>query len=85
VTRKPEAVTAETITDEQIEDLRSVSESGEGYVDAVGEYIPTTAVLEWCDDALSDPETEPKAFARIRCNARARLAEIWNARRAVRS
>lgn len=72
--------TADTITDEQIRGLREVSETGEGYIDASGEYIPTTAVLEWCDDALSDPETEPHAFARIRKNARARCAEILNAR-----
>ncbi len=74
-------ITADTITDAQIRELRDpVSESGEGYLDASGEYIPTTVVLEWCDDALSDPEMEPRSFARIRRNARARCAEILNAR-----
>ncbi len=60
----------DTITDEQIEVLRGpASESGEGYRDAAGDYIPATLVLEWCDDAFSDIE-------HIRRAARAHLAEI---------
>ena len=74
-------LTADTITDDQIRELRDpASESGEGYIDASGEYVPTTVVLEWCDDALSDPTTEPVAFAHLRRRARRHLAEIFNVR-----
>ena len=68
------------ITDEQILALRDCYCDGEGFADASGEYVPTTCVLEWCDDALSDPETEPHGFTRIRRNARARCADAYNAR-----
>ena len=76
-------LTADTITDEQIEHLRGpAAESGEGYIDADGDYVPTAVVLEWCDNALSDPESDPLSFEPIRRRARGKLAEILNSRTA---
>lgn len=70
-------ITADTITEEQIEQLRGpAAESGEGYVNAAGEYVPTALVLEWCDEALD----EDGSSARARRNARQQLSEILNAR-----
>ena len=84
-------VTADTITDEQIRELREpVSEYGEGLT--IGdEYYSAAVALNLCDEALGDfdygdrfthlPMAQALQFVESRrLWSRARCAEIWNAR-----
>jgi hypothetical protein len=87
-------ITADTITDEQIRELRErSSEYGEGF--AVGdEYYGATVMLTMCDEALGEMEYG-ETFAHLpmakalqlveerRLWSRARCAEILNAQRSA--
>jgi hypothetical protein len=78
-------ITADTITDEQIEALRFQS-SDEGLGAVIGdEYYGAAEMLNMCDEALGqlgygDMEVTDEWVAERVCWARARCAEILNAR-----
>jgi hypothetical protein len=64
-------VTADTITDEQIRELRSTTD---------WDGPQTDEVHADCGIALSRPRDPASPLASARALARARCAEIWNAR-----
>jgi len=73
-------ITADTITDEQIETLiHDVIEDGSGFV-VNDEYVPTSLVIQYRDEALEESEAMKAAQRRARIKARAFFAEILNTR-----
>lgn len=84
-------ITGETITDEQIRELREAAiKCGDGIVDGHG-YVPAPELLTLCHEALAEHSVQcGTVMCSTACaadvpidetrSARARCAEIWNMR-----